>query len=63
MNREIKFRVWVTDDNEMQFPLVFSNIENSFKPLIKCKDGNRAYKDYPVMQYTGLKDKDGKETY
>ncbi len=64
MNREIKFRVWNPDDKRMEFPLVFAICSNGkLQPLIKCSDGNRAYKDYPIMQFTGLKDKNGKEIY
>jgi uncharacterized phage protein (TIGR01671 family) len=64
MNREIKFRAWNPDDKRIEYPLVFAICSNDkLQPLIKCSDGNRAYKDYPIMQYTGLKDKNGKEIY
>jgi uncharacterized phage protein (TIGR01671 family) len=64
MNREIKFRAWNPDDNRMEYPLVFATCNDGvFKPLISCVDGNRAYKDYPIMQSTGLKDKNGKDVY
>lgn len=64
MNREIKFRVWNSDDNKMEHPLVFAICNDGrLKPLIKCSDGNNAYKDYPIMQSTGLKDKNGNEIY
>ena len=65
MNRDIKFRAWNPDDNKMEYPLVFAKWNNNenIKPLITCKDGNRAYKDYSLMQFTGLKLKDGTELY
>ena len=64
MNREIKFRAWNRDDDKMEYPLVIScDTDGIMQPLIKCSDGNRAYKDYPLMQYTGLKDRNGKEIY
>jgi uncharacterized phage protein (TIGR01671 family) len=65
MKRELKFRAWNHEDGKMEYPLVFASFTSggNLQPLIKCSDGNRAYKDYPVMQYTGLKDKNGKEIY
>lgn len=52
--RTIKFRVWNSDDNKMEFPIAFAMSDGKLKPLIKCADGNSAYKDYPIMQFTGL---------
>lgn len=46
--REIKFRVWLSHLKE-------------FEPTRNCGDALNA--GYPIMQYTGLKDKNGKEIY
>lgn len=64
MSREIKFRAWNPDDNKIEHPLVFAMSKDKVLiPLIKCADGNRAYKNYQLMQYTGRKDKNGVEIY
>lgn len=53
MNREIKFRVWSTFHNKEE--LIYLN-EFTSKDLESCDN-------WKVMQYTGLKDKNGKEIY
>lgn len=56
MNREIKFRRFAKGCNEM----VYSDgiyLENFFRVV----DNNP--NNYEIMQYTGLKDKNGKEIY
>lgn len=65
MNREIKFRAWdgtkMYDKVSALYPLYFNN----GKYPIRVDDGP---KDFPItalsiMQYTGLKDKNGAEIY
>lgn len=55
--KEIKFRAWDNDNKEMRTPgknLVLDI--NLYGELV-------TYSDLEVMQYTGLKDKNGKEIY
>jgi hypothetical protein len=54
MNREFKFRAWDAKEKKMLCPLDFVEIDSN---------GN-LFRDYKVlMQYTGIKDKNGKEIY
>ena len=52
--REIKFRLW--EDGEMEYDVRFTGEDMSFNNEIIKKGSN-------LMQYTGLKDKEGKEIY
>ena len=53
--REIKFRAWFRENNEM----IYSGVMPDFR-FWKCA----AYDDTtPIMQFTGLKYKNGKEIY
>jgi uncharacterized phage protein (TIGR01671 family) len=59
MSREIKFRVWGKIEKEyIRYPFVWLSLFDSPDGL-KIEDN----KDLVVEQYTGLKDKNGKEIY
>src|SRR5690625_1949069 len=58
--REIKFRAWNNDKKYMEYDVDI----NSDGQVIEYNYGYYAGSyDYPIMQYTGLKDKNGREIY
>ncbi|MEK4263646.1 YopX family protein [Paenibacillus sp. FSL L8-0499] len=58
MSREIKFRVWdILGDRMLQWGDIFD------LPAWEIFPGTPEQRAFNVMQYTGLKDKNGKEIY
>ena len=61
--REIKFRAWNKEKKFMHIPNIdtFISLSGSQVQSANCSINNR--KDIILMQFTGLKDKNGKEIY
>lgn len=62
MSREIKFRVWSYEDKEYRTDCNLTQVFNSMTGMpatVYSDEGDR----FDIEQYTGLKDKNGKEIY
>ena len=60
--REIKFRAWARDQKEMCYDFLFMSVDSP--PRIQIRTSATFSVVYThVMQYTGLKDKNGKEIW
>jgi uncharacterized phage protein (TIGR01671 family) len=61
--REVKFRAWDIDNEKMGDVVTMNFNDNELTIYPTCDGYPKHFECYEIMQYTGLKDKNGKEIY